>query len=90
MTDTKSTRYKIVTASDGQHWITLQALLEDVKQQLDDPTVKANSHVFHSVESVKVFLEALVSEANYQQYQHEQLLARGDRSGEETYSETLQ
>lgn len=74
MIETKQTRYKIVTAGDGIHWVCLQPLLEDIKQQLDDPAVKDNQHVFHSVESVKVFLEALVSEGNYQAYRAEQLL----------------
>lgn len=65
-------RYKIVTANDGIHWVSLQPLLADVKEQMDTDMVKNNPQVYASVESVKVFLEALVSEGNYNQYKSEQ------------------
>lgn len=78
MIETTTTRYKIITAGDGIHWVSLQPLLEDIKEQLDKDNIKNNEHVFHSVESVKVFLEALVSEGNYQAYQTEKLLNEED------------
>lgn len=68
MMNINKTRYKIVTASDKIHWITLQPLLQDLKEQMDDPELKNNSDALYALEVVHSFVNSLITEGNYQQY----------------------
>lgn len=79
-----TTRYKIVTAQDGIHWVSLQPLLEDIKEQMDKPEIKENTHFITSLQYVKALVESLIREGEVQVY------SAKERDPEPSYKETLQ
>ena len=55
-------QYVITTGPGGIHWISLEPLLADVKKAMSDERAKADPVVFHHLETVKAFVDALISE----------------------------
>lgn len=64
-------RYKIQNGPDGINWVSLEPLLEDINEQLDNPEVAENQLVVDSLFAVKAFIEALISEGEQQRYGHD-------------------
>jgi hypothetical protein len=61
-------RYKIQNGPDGINWVSLEPLLEDIVEQMDNPEVSENQLVVDSLFAVKAFVEALISEGQQQRY----------------------
>jgi hypothetical protein len=77
-------RYLITRAPDGEHWITLDALLQDVLEQLDSPQARSKDEAFYALTVVKTFLQSLVAEAQLADYLHP------SKDDELPYKDTLQ
>ena len=75
-------RYVIQEGPDGTFWIPLQPLLADITEHADNST-DADANTRLAIESVRIFVQALISEGNYSKYVRE-------NADETPYKETLQ
>jgi hypothetical protein len=75
-------RYVIARGPDGTYWVTLQPLLHDIIEQLN--AAQDNQVTKHSLEVVRTFISALISEANFEEFANKQ------EDNEVTYSQSLQ
>lgn len=83
-----NTRYKIAEGPDGIFWVSLQPLLADVKERIDAAEQESVDHMtHHAMKSVEAFVNALISEGNYEKYIREK---ESEIETETPYSQSLQ
>lgn len=62
----KSTnRYQISTGPDGIHWVSIEPLVEDIREKIDWATEQKLDYVVAQLVAVKTFLDALLVEAQW-------------------------
>jgi hypothetical protein len=76
-------RYVITEGQDGVFWVSLQPLLADINEQLENPEVSTNQLVVDSLFAVKAFVEAMIDEGKFQKYSE-------PRDDEISYKDSLQ
>ena len=76
-------RYVIKEGPDGTLWLSLQPVLQDISEQLDQPEVAENQLVVDSLFAVKAFIEAMIDEGIAQKYGE-------SRDDEISYKDSLQ
>ena len=68
----KQKTYRIVTAPDGQHWVPLQPLLNDIIAEYKQAVEQDQpDDVLSRIHVAAQFVDALISEGNRQVYQDE-------------------
>lgn len=61
----KLNRYRIQQAADGIHWVSIQPLIEDIREKIDWAEGEELHHVVAQLVAVKTFLDALLVEAQW-------------------------
>jgi hypothetical protein len=64
-------RYVITNGPDGTNWVSLEPLLQDIIEQLDNPENSENQLVIDSLFAVKSFVQSLITEAELQRYSYD-------------------
>lgn len=61
-------RYKLQHGPDSITWVSLEPLLLDIEEQLDNPDNHHDQLVIDSLFAVKAFVSALIDEGKHQLY----------------------
>jgi hypothetical protein len=80
----KMNRYRLQRAPDGITWVSIDPLIQDVREQMAQPNQP--QHVLTALQYVDSFLASLILESNQLQFQK----SLKDSEEEATYKETLQ
>lgn len=77
-------RYRLQRAADGVTWVSVDPLIQDVREQMSNPNLP--QHVQTALQYVDSFLGSLILESNQQQF--EKTLKESEQ--ETSYRDTLQ